>query len=86
MPLPTHICCPSSILLRMLKPVVRALMSKALRTRMKIHDVSPSEIVDSLCPYGITKDMLPSQVGGSIHLDPLLWLANRRAAEMEEIS
>ena len=50
-----------------------------------MHDASPSEIIGVLSKYGITKDMLPCEMGGTIQNHQLEWIANRRAIELEEI-
>ena len=39
----------------------------------------------TLEPYGITSEMLPLYMGGSVQLDGTAWIANRRSIEMEEI-
>lgn len=79
----SHICCPPKIDARFLLPVLIALVDRFTRSRIQMHDVPPSEIISSLAPYGITKEMLPKQMGGSIELFPSEWIANRRAVEME---
>ncbi len=56
-----------------------------MRTRNTMHDVIPAKLADSLSPFGITKDMLPMHMGGTIQLNPSDWIAERRAIEMEEI-
>ena len=43
------------------------------------------QLPDILSDYGIHVDMLPTGMGGSIHLDQAEWIANRRAAELMEI-
>lgn len=68
-----------------MKPIAFVIMGKEARTRFRVHDESPHEIAESLSSYGIGKDMIPTQIGGSLQLDPSKWLANRRAIEMEEI-
>jgi hypothetical protein len=50
-----------------------------------MHDVPPEQIADELSSFGITREMLPTQMGGSIVLNPSEWIAKRRAVEMEEI-
>ena len=60
-------------------------MDKEARTRLLVHDASASETLQALSPYGIGRDMLPLEMGGSIEFDQVEWLENRRTAEMEEI-
>ena len=69
----------------MLRPILSAAMDKEGRVRRLIHDVSEAEIVRTLEPFGITSEMLPVHMGGSVQADGTAWIANRRSIEMEEI-
>jgi hypothetical protein len=40
---------------------------------------------DGLSDYRILKEILPTEVGGTVLLDQADWLSNRRAAELKEI-
>lgn len=66
---------------------MNAMMDKEGRARTLIHDVPESEILATLSEFGITKDNVPTTMGGSIDLDTWLplWIGRRRAIEMEEI-
>lgn len=68
-----------------LKPVMLALMSKEVRSRLQFHDGSEDEVLESLAGYGILKSSLPTEMGGTFVLDQSEWIANRRAAELEEL-
>lgn len=62
-------------------------MSKDWRARTLTHDVKVDQIIRVLHKYGIGKEILPTEMGGEVNLQNHLeeWIANRRAAEMEEI-
>lgn len=81
-----HQCCPTSILMRVLRPVLMALTDKRLRARTIWHDIPETEIISALSEYGILKEMLPTEMGGDVLLDQVEWMANRRAVELEEIT
>jgi len=83
---PTHLCSPPKLILKILKPIVFALLSKEARLRILVHDASESELLEILSHYGIEKYMLPTQMGGTVHLDLVEWVASRRAIEMEDVS
>lgn len=68
-----------------LRTVLFALTNKCVRSRVVFHDVPESELLDSLSKFGILKDMVPTDMGGTVLLDRSEWIANRRALEMEEI-
>lgn len=55
------------------------------RARTLAHDVPDTEILQVLANYGISKAILPSEMGGSLTGHQLEWMANRWAAELEEI-
>lgn len=60
-------------------------MNKETRQRFLMHDARPNGILRVLSEFGITKDMLPTEMGGDIQLDQSEWIANRFAIEMEEL-
>jgi len=62
-----------------------ALKTKSTRHRTLFHDVPASEILDTLAGYGIIKGMVPTEMGGTVVLNQQEWIANRWAAELEEI-
>lgn len=83
--MPTHICCAHPLLVRILKPLMKALMNKEARQRFLMHSARPSDILVVLSEYGIIPEVLPTEMGGAIQLDQTEWIANRRAIEMDEI-
>jgi hypothetical protein len=62
-------------------------VDKTGRYRTLIHDVPENEILATFAEYGISKEVLPTEVGGDVDVDTWLstWIAQRRALEMEEI-
>jgi len=85
--MPTHTFGSNKFVRKVVKPVLYAAMDKAARSRTLIHDVPENEMLDVLACYGIQKDTLPTGMGGPVDLDAWssLWVAQRRAIEMEEI-
>jgi len=84
--LPTHLCCPPQMLVRILKPGLNALMDTMARSRTILHDVPEDEIVSALSRYGILKYMIPTEMGGTMQHDIGEWIAQRYAAELEQIA
>jgi len=80
-----HMCGASNALSRIVAPVLKALMDRRGRSRMVIHEVPDSEVIEVLSGYGIMRDMLPTEMGGTIQLSQAVWISNRHAVEMEEI-
>jgi len=81
----SHVCCPDSYTLRILKPIVFATKDKEARARTLFHTVPEGQLLSVLSNYGLEKDMLPTDVGGSMKFDQRSWIEDRRAAELEEI-
>lgn len=81
----SHVCCPPSFLLKVVRPVAYAIVDKRGRARELFHLESEEDILDVLATYGIPKECLPSEMGGKVVLNQLGWMADRRAAEMEEL-
>lgn len=79
----THICPPPLIMMLFLKPVMLALMSKDVRSRLRFHDGAEGEILQSLADYGILPSMLPKEMAGAVEMNLLEWIDNRRAVELE---
>jgi hypothetical protein len=74
------------MILRFAKPIIHSFVSKEFRTRTLSHNaVDERDVLQVLWSYGLQEEMLPTQMGGSIVLDQEEWIANRRAAELEEI-
>jgi len=80
-----HACASPLPMLLVLKPILFALKDKESRSRTVFHDGTESEIIAALSEYGINKDMLPTEMGGSLVFRQSEWIDNRRAAELEEI-
>jgi hypothetical protein len=80
-----HICCPPSFFIKIIKPIMNALMDKPTQARYVVHDVPENQLLDVLSGYGIYKEMLPTEIGGTVQFDQAECIANRRAAELMEI-
>lgn len=81
-----HACCSPAFMTQIIKPLMFALKDRESRQRTLFHDVPASEIINILAKYGIDKDMLPTyMVGGTLELNLLEWITERRAIELEEI-
>jgi hypothetical protein len=81
-----HVCCTSSVLLLVMHAILLALMDRESRSRIVVHNVPETEIIQSLSRFGLRKDSLPKKMGGDMQLDQSEWIASRRVIEMEEIS
>lgn len=80
----THVCCKPWIFIQVIQPVILAWLGKRDRLRRRVH--RESNLLESLSECGILKEMLPTEMGGTIRLDRAEWIATRRAVELKEIS
>ena len=80
-----QICCPPWYYVRMVKPIIFAVSDKHIRSRFVIHSIPESQLLKALARYGILKDMLPVDMGGTIEFNQSEWIANRRCTELEEL-
>ena len=81
----THVCCAPPIFVKTFNSILNGMISKEIRVRKLVHDVPESQLLDVLSEYGIYKEMLPAEMGGSILLDQAEWIASQRAEELKEI-
>lgn len=79
-----HTCCPNAAM-NFMRPIMLALTDTRTRARTIVHNVPESTILDALISYGISKEMVPTELGGTIVLNQREWMENRRAVEMEEL-
>lgn len=70
---------------RPILPVLFAFTDKRTRTRTNLHDVPESQLLKTLSEFGIRREMLPTEMGGTIQLNAYEWMAERRAIELEEL-
>lgn len=86
--LPTHVCGGNRLTRRVIGPVLNATLNRDGRYRTVFHDADGDQLLDALSSsYGIPKKILPTAMGGGIDVAQWLpvWIAQRRAIEMEEI-
>jgi hypothetical protein len=76
------IAYPSPIL-SMILPIAKAVMNERMRKRIVMVGSSENEILQTLYKsYGLRQDMLPTDVGGLVHLDVTAWLQQQAALGM----
>jgi hypothetical protein len=79
-----HNLCLSQEMALSILPLSRPAKGKELRLRSIIHDVPETEILGSLAEFGMSKDLLPVEIGGKIEFSIAEWLANRREGELAD--
>lgn len=77
----SHFCHPSKVANYVLFPVLKFLMGRDMRLRFKSHYGSPQAVLCQLEGYGLTRDILPTELCGSVELDMKKWVHERLAHE-----
>lgn len=73
-----HVCHPPSFV-AIIFPIIKLMMGERLRKRIKVYSGSDKKVLKKLEPFGLTKDMLPKELGGDLELDQAAWLAARKS-------
>lgn len=72
-----HICHPPAFF-QIVFPVIKFLLGKRLRQRIKVHSGSEEHVLERLAHFGLPKESVPSDLGGTVVLDQKTWLVNRK--------
>uniref|UniRef100_A0A7R9W0J9 CRAL-TRIO domain-containing protein n=1 Tax=Pseudictyota dubia TaxID=2749911 RepID=A0A7R9W0J9_9STRA len=75
-----HQCHPSYFF-HNFAPVFKMLVGERLRKRLKVHYGSIADVLTSLSKFGLGRDRVPEEIGGTLKVDVLRWLSDRMAAE-----
>jgi hypothetical protein len=74
-----HLCHPPKIF-SIIFPIIKVFMGDIIKKRLRVHSGTEEAVLKKLEETGLTKDMLPAQVGGDVEIDMVKWIAERRAA------
>ena len=80
----SHICCSPLLFVKNIKPIINALVDMHMQSH-NLMLATKSKLPDVLSSYGIERHMLPTGLGGSVHLDQAKWIASQRAAELQDV-
>lgn len=73
-----HLCQPPSFF-KLIFPIIKLFMTDRTKKRIKAHFGSTVEIAAKLESFGLSKDDIPEEIGGTIKLDVGNWLKQRQA-------
>ena len=74
-----HICHPPRIF-SVIFPVLKFFMGEVIKKRIRVHSGSEEKVLKYLEEVGLTKDRVPSQLGGDVPIDMKKWIQERREA------
>mmetsp|Transcript_5051 Transcript_5051/g.14498 ORF Transcript_5051/g.14498 Transcript_5051/m.14498 type:complete len:207 (+) Transcript_5051:107-727(+) len=72
-----HVCNPPKFF-SIVFPLLKLFLGDRLRKRIRVHSGDKEKVIDHLAHFGLTKDCIPSDLGGNIVLDNLGWLKERK--------
>ena len=73
-----HLCRPPSFF-KIIFAFMKLFMKERVKKRMLVHFGSTEQVLEKLAAYGLTKDVLPTELGGTVKLDLVQWLTERKA-------
>ena len=79
-----HVCHPSTFAV-IIWPIVKIFLGERLRKRVKMWSGSEEKVMDDLTKFGITPDMVPSDMGGKCVLDHTAWLQEQAKEEASQL-
>lgn len=71
-----HVCHPEAMF-HVVKPMMMHVCGPRMRKRFRVHYGSNERVLQKLAECGIPRDHLPSELGGTVNLDPVKWLSAR---------
>jgi CRAL/TRIO domain len=75
-----HICQPPTVF-ALVFPFLRMMIGPRLRKKIKVHSDSTDHVLEQLARYGLSKNILPAELGGMRESDSVKWLEARKKAE-----
>lgn len=76
-----HVCHPPPFF-QLIFPLIRIFLGDGLRKRIRIHSGKVEHVLDGLeSNFGLTRDSLPSEIGGHVVLNHEVWLQERALYE-----
>ena len=81
-----HNCHPSRIFNHVVLPVMKAVLTKDLRLRIKSHVGTTADLLRDLEGYCLTREVLPSSLGGEIVPDLSNWVLDRIQLENSRLA
>jgi hypothetical protein len=77
-----HLCHPP-VFFAVVFPLFKIFLGERLRKRLKLHAGTKEHVLQALAePYGLTRDVIPAELGGDVALDARSWLDARLARGM----
>ena len=63
-------------------PIMKLILPARMRKRVKVHSGSDEKVLESLKEYGLSREVLPSEIGGDVIIDTDAWLQDLKSRGM----
>mmetsp|Transcript_13720 Transcript_13720/g.20761 ORF Transcript_13720/g.20761 Transcript_13720/m.20761 type:complete len:129 (+) Transcript_13720:345-731(+) len=77
-----HICYPNVVFRNVIAPVVKIMIGRRHRLMLQFHHGLQKDVLSRLQDFGISKEIVPYDLGGDLKLDVVAWLEKRRALDL----
>uniref|UniRef100_A0A7S4IZC4 CRAL-TRIO domain-containing protein n=1 Tax=Odontella aurita TaxID=265563 RepID=A0A7S4IZC4_9STRA len=75
-----HLCHPGHMF-HIINPILKFIFDGRLRKRFKVHIGTEEAVLSNLRGFGLARDILPSELGGRVHLNQIQWISDRMVLE-----
>lgn len=72
-----HVCQPN-FFFRIVYPLACMFLGDRLSKRIRLHPGKVEDLHKTLAPYGLTQELLPTELGGKVVLDIEKWIAKQK--------
>mmetsp|Transcript_15258 Transcript_15258/g.33114 ORF Transcript_15258/g.33114 Transcript_15258/m.33114 type:complete len:329 (-) Transcript_15258:90-1076(-) len=74
-----HICHPPWFFGKIIFPIMKMVMPERMRKRVRVHSGSEEKVLGNLKEFGLSQEVLPSEIGGDVILDTDLWIQEMKS-------
>lgn len=74
-----HICHPPWFFGKIIFPFMKLVMPKRMLKRIRVHTGSEEKVLDSLREFGLSREVLPSELGGDVIIDTDAWIQEMKS-------
>ncbi|KAL7526693.1 hypothetical protein ACHAXR_001604, partial [Thalassiosira sp. AJA248-18] len=74
-----HVCHPPWFFGKIVFPLMKLIMPDRMRKRVKVHVGTEDSVLNKLKEFGLSREVLPSEIGGDVILDTDSWIQDMKS-------